>query len=72
MHAQYSTTYMGTNSLTGHKASKETDSAAQKESMNTGELKQLIGSISLFCFIIYYEKQLVTQKYSYTPLSILT
>ena len=53
MHAQYSTPYMDTNSLTGHKASKETDSATRKESMNPDELKQIIGRILLFCFIIH-------------------
>ena len=53
MHAQYSTPYMDTNSLTGHKASKETDSATRKESMNPDELKQVIGRILLFCFIIH-------------------
>ena len=51
MHAQYSTPYMGTNSLTGHKASKETDSATQKESMNPDELKQVIGKISLLFYL---------------------
>ena len=41
MHAQYSTPYMGTHSLTGHKASKETDSSTRKEAMNQDEVKQL-------------------------------
>ena len=52
MHAQYTTPFMAVHSLTGHKASKEMDSATRKDAMHPDEVKQLIGRISLFVMSI--------------------